>query len=309
MANYIFTKNGSLEWARGSFSKSDFISASYGTTYTASLADTALNLYHFSSSNNFSSTDYKKIKSLKNIINFYKGQESFISYDNVFNKPISVLAFNSIHLGNGIDKDSIYLGIYYTGSLLDYATDKRLDGVLYNKDDEKVGMVLYKEGFIILSHTGTITTEVITNFTGTHYSVANEYPRWIYFGCNDDNQEKFAFLPQYSVTDAVPTNTIFINADKYKLNHSNNLTYIESGSYSYNLSTGNNYFSENNVMEIKNTVKSPFTSGSANFQKETYISKIGLYDKDKNLIGYATLATPVRKTENREFLFKLKIDI
>ena len=44
-------------------------------------------------------------------------------------------------------------------------------------------------------------------------------------------------------------------------------------------------------------------------QKETYISKIALYDNDKNLIGFAKLATPVRKTEDRQFIFKLKLDL
>jgi len=67
-------------------------------------------------------------------------------------------------------------------------------------------------------------------------------------------------------------------------------------------------FIENDKIEIKNTVQSPFTSGSANFEKETYITKIGLYDKENNLIGIASLANPVRKTENREYTFKLKID-
>ena len=40
----------------------------------------------------------------------------------------------------------------------------------------------------------------------------------------------------------------------------------------------------------------------------TYISKIGIYDKDKNLIGVAKLATPVRKTESRSYTFKMKLD-
>jgi hypothetical protein len=67
-------------------------------------------------------------------------------------------------------------------------------------------------------------------------------------------------------------------------------------------------FIENDKIIIKNIVKSPFVDGSANFEKETYITKIGLYDKDKNLIGIVSLANPVRKTENREFTFKIKID-
>ena len=34
-----------------------------------------------------------------------------------------------------------------------------------------------------------------------------------------------------------------------------------------------------------------------------------IYDKDKNLIGIAKMATPVRKTESDQYTFKLKLDI
>ena len=33
-----------------------------------------------------------------------------------------------------------------------------------------------------------------------------------------------------------------------------------------------------------------------------------IYDKDKNLIGIAKVATPVKKTEERDLTFKLKLD-
>ena len=35
---------------------------------------------------------------------------------------------------------------------------------------------------------------------------------------------------------------------------------------------------------------------------------VQIYDNDKNLIGIAKLATPVKKTEDRDFTFKLKLD-
>ena len=38
------------------------------------------------------------------------------------------------------------------------------------------------------------------------------------------------------------------------------------------------------------------------------ISQIGLFDEERNLVGIAKLATPVKKTEDREFTFKLKLD-
>ena len=34
-----------------------------------------------------------------------------------------------------------------------------------------------------------------------------------------------------------------------------------------------------------------------------------IVDDDKNLIGIAKVATPVRKTEDKQYTFKLKIDI
>ncbi len=50
------------------------------------------------------------------------------------------------------------------------------------------------------------------------------------------------------------------------------------------------------------------TDHTGSFQKETYISQIGIYDEDRNLIAVAKLATPVKKTEERDYTFKLKYD-
>jgi hypothetical protein len=52
-----------------------------------------------------------------------------------------------------------------------------------------------------------------------------------------------------------------------------------------------------------------YNNDTGSFRKETYISKIGIYDDQKNLIGIAKMATPVRKRENDQFTFKLKLDI
>ena len=63
------------------------------------------------------------------------------------------------------------------------------------------------------------------------------------------------------------------------------------------------------MFSIKNTVSSSFPDPTGSFQKQTYISRVGIYDKDKNLIGVAKVANPVKKTEDRDFTFKLKLDI
>ncbi len=62
-------------------------------------------------------------------------------------------------------------------------------------------------------------------------------------------------------------------------------------------------------MAIKNIVSSSYANHTASFKKQTYISKIGVYDENKNLIAIAKLATPVKKTEERDLTFKLKLDI
>ena len=58
-----------------------------------------------------------------------------------------------------------------------------------------------------------------------------------------------------------------------------------------------------------NIVSASFTAQYPTYEKTTYITKIGLYDENKILICIAKVANPVRKTEDRGFIFKLKLDI
>ena len=60
---------------------------------------------------------------------------------------------------------------------------------------------------------------------------------------------------------------------------------------------------------IKNIVSSSYSDPPASFEKTTYVSKIGIYDENQNLIAIAKPATPVKKTAARDFTFKLKLDI
>ena len=65
---------------------------------------------------------------------------------------------------------------------------------------------------------------------------------------------------------------------------------------------------ESSEIKIKNTISSSYLSPTGSFKKQTFITKIGIYDDQKNLIGIASVAEPVKKTENRDFTFKLKMD-
>ena len=60
---------------------------------------------------------------------------------------------------------------------------------------------------------------------------------------------------------------------------------------------------------IKNIVSSSYPDPTGSFKKTTFISSIGIYDDNKNLIGIATLANPVRKQEDQDLTFKIRLDI
>jgi hypothetical protein len=301
MPNYIIYKNSSKERPRN-VSEADYATASFGQEYVYSPNDSRFDAYYFSSSADFQSDDHKKIRSLKNLINSYAGYDNIYNFSNFYNTTSSLITVNSYYLGSGIERGSVQLTTYFSGSILDQATDTKENGVLSSSLNGKVGVVFYKEGIILLNNTSSLT--------GVSVKVNNstDYPRWTNFFANNNQDEDGIYSDvEFAYNETVPTAIWYAEANKYDLNHSNNPTYIQSGSYS--VTTGSTVFLENNKAAIKNIVKSPFASGSAQFEKETYITKIGLYDKERKLIGVATLANPVRKTENREFIFKLKLDL
>ena len=60
---------------------------------------------------------------------------------------------------------------------------------------------------------------------------------------------------------------------------------------------------------IKNTVSSSFSDYEAPFERQVYISRVAIYDENKNLIGVATVSNPILKKEDQDLTFKLKLDI
>ena len=75
------------------------------------------------------------------------------------------------------------------------------------------------------------------------------------------------------------------------------------------IASGSHGYVETDSLVLKNTVKSAYDDPYADYEDQTYISKIAIYDEDRNMIGIAKLATPVKKTIKRDFTFKLKIDL
>lgn len=301
MSNYIFYKDGTLQRPRG-VSTSSYDALPYGSIITSSVeVSCSLRIYNVSSSYTSSTGNPESyVKSLHNILKYYEGYSPLFSVSNFTGSRYCFVEIPSLILGSGIQKGTVVLNYFITGNIAASASDLRQDGLLYS-GNTPIGVVLYKEGFILINNTASISS-IQDKYFNNNYDDA----RWTYWGIGTSSVTASSFDVDFKTISYTPSTTYLAHASKYDLNHSNNNTFISSSSYT--VTTSSTSFIENSKSLIKNTVQSVFTSGSADFEKETYITKIGLYDKNKKLIAVASLAQPIRKTENREFTFKLKLD-
>ena len=299
------TKNGTLSNFKtisttnyNSFAYGDILSGSYELTST-------VNLKYYSSGES-----RPKINALKNTINYYKKNNKNFQYSTKFsNDAISVVSIPSILFGSQIEKGSIELEFYFTGTLIAKAQDINRDGNLIQTygtsslSGSTVGLVLYNEGFIFLTSSAALASS-----TDSYLGTGQVNPSWIYFAANQSASTGSACKLKYNGVSKVPTIMMMAHANKIDLNHSNNPTYMKYGQTITSSLTTKKY-AENTVLEIKNIVSGVYNNYSESFQRTTFISSIGIYNEDMELIGIAKLATPVRKRNNDSYTFKLKLDI
>jgi len=102
--------------------------------------------------------------------------------------------------------------------------------------------------------------------------------------------------------------TMIAHAARGEANYSNNPTFLKYGQNQIKI-TGSHIYEENANRELKNIVSSSFKEFDAPFKRQLYISRIAIYDDNKNLIGIATLSNPFLKKEDEDISFKLKLDV
>ena len=169
------------------------------------------------------------------------------------------------------------------------------------------------------SHTFDGASFVGTNNSISYVSGSPAANSWLHYGAtmNDtalahvgepkNTVASASFGLNFKGTSYVNTMTMLAKAPKGHLNHSSNPTYSDKNKLiTPQISTSKHVYHEASK-EIVNIVTSSHTSAS--FEKVTYISKIKVYDNNHNLIGIATMAKPIKKTEDKEYIFKLKLDI
>jgi hypothetical protein len=258
-------------------------------------------------------TNRKELISLQNTMNYYRFMSDKFHYTGAYVSGIvNMLQIPSAIFGEEMKKGTVSLKFYYTGSLIDEAKDINQNGELISTmgltSGSTVGVVLYNEGFVLLTSSANISTNTDKYTTGAAAVNAS----WQYFGAyNSGFATASLFSLSFEGTQKIPSMTMFATAQPGDLNNSQNPTFISSSDSNWkNLtSVDSSGYVEPHKTAIKNTIHSQYCNFEDQFQKQTYISKIGIFDKDRNLIGIATLANPVQKKEVDNYTFKLKLDM
>jgi hypothetical protein len=252
-----------------------------------------------------------------------------------------MISIPSIFYGSDIKKGTVDLQFYYTGTLLARAQDTNKNGELIETIGPNVGTVigtvLYNEGIMLITASHdlhSLTDGYLSPTAGTYTSLSSDWiatSSWAHFGAYksfitaadiiaDPQSSSYAPLSSsYKVgfegTSKTPVITMLAHAPKNDLVWSNNPTYLDQSSLSdtyvksFVAQTGTLVYRENENIPIKNTVSSSYYGYEEKFKPQTFISKIGIYNEDNELIAIAKLSNPVRKTNSQAYTFKLKLDL
>lgn len=262
---------------------------------------------------------------LRNKLNFYGARSKHYlvssSLGNKNTQTLNLISIPSIFYGTKIKPGSVCLKFYFTGSIAGELRDINQNGELiqvsssdastYN--NEVAGVVMYEEGFVLLTGSWSLNSKTMTFSSG-----GATPPTWVDFaaGANDGNTSTTAGATFHSAsyqidfkgTTDTQVLTMFAHAKKGEVNYSNNPTYIEHGQDKLFI-TSSAIYQESSDLKVLNFTSSSYGEYNAPFKRSVYISKVAIYDKHKNLIGLATLSSPVLKEEDQDYTFKLKLDI
>lgn len=261
-----------------------------------------------------------RLYALKNTLNYYIKDSQHYSFSSSYGdksvQEIKMISIPSMFYGSSINKGSVTCKWYLTGTLIAELQDVKRNGELiqvYPQDlnsGSVAGVVLYNEGFVLLTGSWSLHP-TYTDYFGT--GLTNYSPSWKYF-MNSSSVVPYhlpssSFELDFEGVNYIETLNMFAYAEQGEFNHSNNPTYLKYDSRQKPNTTSSLMYSENEQRQIKNIVKTNYDDVEPNLEKTTYISQIGVYDENRNLIAIAKMATPIRKRPNDNLMFKLKLDI
>lgn len=263
-------------------------------------------------------TDRREIIALKNTMNYNRYLSNSYEYTGTYvSGGVNLLQVPSIMFGDGIEKGTVKLRYYYTGSLIGEASDLHKNGELVSTlggaSGSVVGVVLYNEGFIMLTSSIDISTDT-DNYEGDGL---DRRASWLHYGAYLPTGETYThataslYTLEFKGTQKIPSMTMFATARQGDVNNSMNPTWVSSSNANWKdkTATGPAGYIEPLDTAIKNTIQSDYCNFEDDFEKQVFISEIAIFDEDKNLLGIAKLANPVLKKESDQYTFKLNLDM
>ena len=268
--------------------------------------------------------------SLRSILDLYSALSIHYKpkskYGDKNNQPLNIIHIPSIFYGDKIKPGTVSLKWYYTGSLLAEVRDTKENGELIQvgptgslNEGLVQGVILYNEGFVILTGSKPLGfTKTDAAAIGLTNGGSAVKPCWKYWGAGARDGVststaaagfvRASFRMDFQGITKTEVVTMYAHARRGEVNYSNNPTFLQYNQPVLSF-TSSHVYAENTDRKIKNTKSSSFKDYKEEFERQVYISKVAVYDKDKNLIGIATLPSPILKEEDRDLAFKLKLDI
>lgn len=263
----------------------------------------------------------KYIRSLKTALEAQSPLQSAAEYNNIKESASNIVCIPGIFYGSSIAKGSVELNYFLSNNLLAQAKDKYQDGRIIQTElngettEEQVGIILYNQGLIILTSSSELSTT--PSHAGSYFSPeADTKPQWLDFATGAELISPGTLSPgavsntTYTVsfkgTNKIPTMTMYMYSEHGEHNYSHNPTFLKEPRINNTDYSSDSFYQKKAT--IKEINKSSYSSDQADFENTTYISKIGIYDEHKNLIAIASLSTPVKKVEKRDFMFKISLD-
>jgi hypothetical protein len=316
----FITKRGTLD-AFKTVSTSDYASFDYGDVISGCYPLTA----SLSSDHLQANSTRPRIEALRNTFNYYCPVSPHYVYSSSLGdkstQEMRLLSIPSIFYGSSLRKGTVSCKFYVTGTLVAELQDEQKNGNMVQVgpvgslgSGSIAGVALYREGFLVLTGSWSLHPSYTDYFDVTDAATLYS-PTWRNFFTTGSSASPDTFVPSSSFgfdfegTQRIPTLAVLCHADKGEMNHSNNPTYQKYGQDDMIPFSSSLAFRERDNIEIRNLVNVDYVEEEPPFEKMTYITKIGLFDEEKNLIGFAKLATPVRKREIDSYTFKLKLDI
>ena len=260
----------------------------------------------------------KYIRALQNPINSTGRFGVTSDYGHLTQSSVNLICVPGIFYGSSVDPGSIELSYYITGALYATARDLYGDGRIiqtYPTTGSQIGVAIYNQGILALTSSDNLVTDgtgYVDNFLSDSSTTGST---WLTFGTGMSQvgtpvTSGSAVNSSYSVSfkgvSNIPTMTMFAYSEKGEDNFSHNPTFLKSTAGARAELTEDQYVESKR--DVKKINKSVYADYEEEFDNNTYISKVGIYDENRNLIAVATLANPIKKTEKRDFMIKMKMD-